>query len=421
MSLRWRESALLLYPTSLLLLGWLQLSLTGAIEDLGWAATATGLLALLMVGAQLLLSWRLPRADPLLLPTAFGLAALGLLVVARLEPPLAGRQMVWVALGAAGLLVAALIPVSVRWLRRYHYTLAAFGLALVLATLVLGVDPNGGDARLWLGFGGLYFQPTELLKVLLAAFFAAYLDDYRELLTHDAVRLGPLSLPPLPYLLPLLAMLGLTQLLLLVQRDLGAALLLFGTFLSLLYVASGRPVYVLVGGALFAVSAALAHALFQHVRVRFEIWLDPWADPSGSGYQIVQALYALGSGGLLGTGLGQGHPGYVPAAHTDFVIAAIGEELGLVGTLAVVALYLVFLQRGLRVAIRARDSFSALLAAGLTAVVGVQTLVILGGTLRLLPLTGVTLPLISYGGSSILVNFLLIGLLLRISHDAEAS
>jgi cell division protein FtsW len=212
-------------------------------------------------------------------------------------------------------------------------------------------------------------------------------------------------------------MFALSQAILFWQRDLGAALLFFGIFLSMLYVASGRGSYVVIGGLLFLVGAWLAYLAFSHVQLRVSIWLDPWSQREGAGYQIVQALLALGSGGIVGSGLGEGYPGYIPAVHTDFVIAAIGEELGLAGSLATVALYMLFLARGLRAALDSPDGFRALLAAGLTAVVAIQMLVILGGTLRLMPLTGITLPLVSYGGSSVLANFILLGLLLRVSAE----
>jgi cell division protein FtsW (lipid II flippase) len=302
-------------------------------------------------------------------------------------------------------------------LRRYRYTLAALGLGLVLITMIFGVDPNGSGARLWLGFAGLYFQPSELLKILLVIFFAAYLDDYRDLLVHSGARFGPLRLPPLPYLAPILLMFGLSQLVLFVQRDLGAAMLFFGIFIGMLYVASGRLSYVAAGGLLFLIGVWIAYLLFSHVRLRVAIWLDPWPQAETGGYQLVQALMALGAGGVLGSGLGQGYPGYIPAVHTDFIIAAIGEELGLAGSLGVVALYMLFVARGFHVALRATDPFVSLLAAGLTTVVGLQALVILGGTLRLMPLTGITLPLVSYGGSSVLANFILLGLLLRVSAE----
>lgn len=417
--LRWRELGLLAYPALLLLLG------------LGWLALARGesvtvgrlqpalLLALLFVLGHLWLCWRLPAADQLLLPIAAGLTGIGELMITRLTPALAYRQLVWVGLGMLALAAGAALVPSVAWLKRYRYSLAALGLALVLLTMVLGVDPNGSGARLWLGFGGVYFQPSELLKVLLVVFFAAYLDEYRELLTYAGPRLGPLRLPPLPYLAPLLAMFGISQAVLIGQHDLGAALLFFGIFLSMLYVASGRVSYVLAGAALFLAGAQLAQALFGVVRLRVAIWLDPWSLADGPGYQLIQALMAFGAGGVFGRGLASGYPEYIPAVHTDFIIAAIGEELGLAGSLATLALYMLLVDRGLRIALASRDSFGTLLATGLTSVVGIQALVILAGTVRLIPLTGITLPLVSYGGSSILANFLLLGLLLRVSVEGR--
>lgn len=417
--LRWRELGLLAYPILLLLLG------------LGWLALARGesvtvgrlqpalLLALLFVLGHLWLCWRLPAADQLLLPIAAGLTGIGELMICRLTPELAYRQLVWVGLGMLALAAGAVLLPSVAWLKRYRYSLAALGLALVLLTMVLGVDPNGSGARLWLGFGGVYLQPSELLKVLLVVFFAAYLDEYRELLTYAGPRLGPLRLPPLPYLAPLLAMFGISQAVLIGQHDLGAALLFFGIFLSMLYVASGRVSYVLAGAALFLAGAQLAQALFGVVRLRVAIWLDPWSLADGPGYQLIQALMAFGAGGVFGRGLASGYPEYIPAVHTDFIIAAIGEELGLAGSLATLALYMLLVDRGLRIALASRDSFGTLLATGLTSVVGIQALVILAGTLRLIPLTGITLPLVSYGGSSILANFLLLGLLLRVSAEGR--
>ena len=229
-----------------------------------------------------------------------------------------------------------------------------------------------------------------------------------------------MSLPPLPYLLPMLAMWGIALALVIVQRDLGAALLLFSVFLALLYIATQRGSYVVVGLVLFVVGAALLYSQFPHVRSRVDIWLDPWADPLGTGYQVIQSLYAFARGGILGTGLGAGLPdiGGVPAiplVHSDFAFAALGEELGLLGALAVGCCYLVLAERGLRIAARAPDEFQALLAAGLTLVIVIQAALIMAANLRLVPLTGVTLPLISYGGSSILVTGMVVGLLLALS------
>jgi cell division protein FtsW (lipid II flippase) len=281
------------------------------------------------------------------------------------------------------------------------------------------VDPNGSGARLWLGFGGVFFQPSEVLKLLLVVFFAAYLDDYRELLTLSSLRLGPISLPPLPYLTPLLFMLAIALGVVVLQRDLGAALLLFNVFLAMLYVATGRLTYVVGSLAIFVLGADLLYRLFNVVQIRVETWIDPWATASTTGYQLIQGLTALAAGGIVGSGLALGSPEYIPAVHTDFMIAAIGEELGLVGTLAVVGLYVVVVHRGLRIALLTRDSFGTLLAAGLTSAFGIQALVILGGTLKLIPLTGVTLPLLSYGGSSVLANYVLLGLLLAVSAESR--
>ncbi len=416
-AVRFGELALLAFPIAILLVGLAQLTLVrgGAVDTRSLAAGI--MFAALLVGTNLWLSRRLPAGDQLMLPIAATICALGQLMVARLEPDLALRQSVWVAIGIAAMSITLAVLPSIAWLRQFRYIWAGLGLLLVGSTFVLGVDPNESGARLWLGFGGVYFQPSEILKVLLVLFFASYLDDYRELLTYGGPRLGPLVLPPVPYLLPLVLMLMLSLLVLILQRDLGAALLFFGIVLAMLYVASGRASFVLLGLGMFGVGASSMYRVFEHVRLRVDIWLDPWASAATGGYQLVQALGALSAGGLFGSGLALGHPGYVPAVHTDFIIAAIGEELGLAGTLAVVALYMLLVYRGFRVALDCRDPFAALLAAGLTSVVGLQSLVILGGTLKLMPLTGVTLPLMSYGGSSILTNFVILGLLLAVSSE----
>ncbi len=327
-------------------------------------------------------------------------------------------QLLWLLLGAGILGLTAISVRSVRWLREYRYTWAVLGIALLAAVFVLGEEVNG--ARLSIHLGPLSGQPSELLKVILVVFLAAYLADNRPMLARSSLRVGPLRLPPLPYLLPMLAMWGIALSMVIVQKDLGAALLLFSVFLALLYIATQRGSYVVVGLVLFVVGAALLYSQLGHVRTRVDIWLDPWADPLGAGYQVIRSLYAFGRGGILGTGLAAGLPtvGGVPAIpliHTDFVFAAVGEELGLVGALAVGACYLVIAERGLRVAARAPDEFQALLAAGLTLVVVLQAALIMAANLRLVPLTGVTLPFISYGGSSILTNALVVGLLLALS------
>lgn len=414
---RWRETALLILPCLFFALGLFLLTLTlpTAVRE-GHVRSAVIVGAILLI-AHLVLVWRSPAADQLLLPLVAMLGAIGLLTITRLAPDLAIRQALWMAAGLGLMIATVILMPRITLLQDYKYTSAVAGLLLVAPTFLLGVDPNGSGARLWLGVGSIYFQPSEVLKVLLVVFLAGYLDDKRELLSWSSSRLGGIRLPPLPYLGPLVAMLGVSLLLMVGQRDLGATLLLFGVFLAMLYVASSRGVYVWAGLLALGVGGYLCYLAFPHVQLRVNVWLDPWSRAQNEGYQIVQGLVAVASGGIIGAGLGQGYPNFVPAVQTDYVIVAIAEEMGLAGALAVIGLFMLLVSRGFRIALRARDSYSFLLATGLTSILAIQTLVILGGTLKLIPLTGITLPFISYGGSSILTNFLILALLLRISAD----
>jgi len=375
-------------------------------------------LVVLAVGLHAALSLRGWQADQLVLPIAVSLMGLSLALNQRLAPAMAGRQALWVAFGVLAVAFAALAPYRLMLIRRFRYTVAVAGMSLVALTLVAGHGAVPGGPRLWLSLGPMTFQPTEALKLLLVLFLAAYLDEKRELLASATTRLGPLRLPPLPYVAPLGVMLGLSLALVAVQGDLGAALLLYLIGLAMLFLASGRGSYVAGGLALFAGGAWF---LLQHmavVQTRFAIWLDPWSDARGAGYQVVQSLLALGAGGATGTGLGLGLPTAIPAVHTDFVFAAVAEELGLAGAAAVMALYLLLTLRGFRVALTARSSFGALLASGLTVALTVQSFIIVAGVVKAIPLTGITLPFLSYGGSSILASALALGLLLRIDEGA---
>ena len=373
--------------------------------------------------ASLFLSWRLPVADQIVLPVVALLSAIGMLSIRRLGADAqyagySGRQVIWIAVGMVVFAGTIMLVPRLDELRRYKYTAAAVGFLLILGTIRFGVDITGGPYRRWFGFHGVYFQPVEILKVLVVVFYAAYLDEKREVLAQAEFRFGRLRLPPLQYLGPLFLTWLLSLLLLTFQNDLGSALLFFGIFLAMLYVASERRIYTWIGLGVFAIGVVLAFRLFPHVRERADIWLDPWRYAHDQAFQVVQGLIALASGGVLGSGLGQGHPGYVPVANTDFIFTSIGEEMGLIGGLAILALFLVLTFRGLRIATLARDPFEGLLAVGLTSTLAIQALVIIGGNLRLMPLTGVTLPFMSYGGSSLLANFVVVGLLLRIStHD----
>jgi cell division protein FtsW (lipid II flippase) len=366
-------------------------------SDLAIAGAFVGLFMALSL-ALALRGW---GEDQVLLPIAALLAGVGLVMSRRLEPDLVARygpiysgvalkQVVWVLGGVLVLALVSFVPWRMHWLKHYRYSWLLLGLVLVVVAAV------------------------ELLKILLVVYLATYLDDRRSLIGHDYYLRG-LRLPPLPYLFPLLLMWGLTIGLIVVQKDLGAALLFFTIFLAMLYLLTGRTSYVVAGLVAFSIGAAALYPLFGHVRARVDAWRDPWADPLGAGYQMVQALYSLASGGIAGAGLGQGDPTTVPESHTDFVFTAIGEELGLVGALALLLCYALFALRGYQIALRARDGFQQLLAAGLTTAIIVQALIITGGTTGLIPVTGITLPFISYGGSSTLVNFAMVGILLRVS------
>ncbi len=383
--------------------------------------------ALLAVHLVFVLAGR--RTDQLLLPAVGLLGGIGLLLMIRLPQNLAGSlgglaqtQLVWLLIGLG---IIAVLAVAVRndvWLRRYKYTWAAVGVGLLLLVFLFGSETNG--ARLSLTIGPISGQPSELLKVILVVFLAGYLSENRPLLQEESTRIGPIRLPPLPYLAPMVAMWAIALGIVIVQRDLGAALLFFAVFLLLLYVSTARVSFVVLGLGAFIAGAGVLYFLFGHVRTRVDIWLDPFADPAGAGYQVVQALHAFARGGLIGTGLGGGLPTIggrppIPALHTDFPFAALGEELGLVGILAILGLYLVLVQRGLRIASAAQDEFRAILAAGLSLVIGVQAFIIAAGNLKLIPLTGITLPFISYGGSSLLANAVIVGLLIALSERAR--
>ena len=370
------------------------------------------------------------RTDQILLPTIGLLGGISLLLMQRLPQDLVTQtffgtkfglaevQLIWLVLALALATTLAIVVRSDSWLRRYKYTWAAVGVGLLLLTFVFGTEING--QRLTLQLGPFSGQPTELLKVILVVFLAGYLSENRTLLMEQDSRLGPLRMPPLAYLAPMVAMWAIALGIVVVQRDLGAALLFFGVFLAMLYVATGRISLVIIGLVLFILGSALMAMLFDHIRTRVDIWIDPFADPLGAGYQVVQALHAFARGGLLGVGFGAGLPEIagrppIPEVHTDFPLAALGEELGIVGVIALLGLYLVVVERGLRIGAAAADDFRSLLAIGLALVIGIQAFIIAAGDLKVLPLTGVTLPFISYGGSSLLANALVIGLLLALS------
>ena len=400
--------------------------------SIGWYA---GGFAALYLAAHLAVRRLAPYADPLLLPLVAFLNGLGLVLIHRLDLADQDRarqlgraaphgdahvQFVWMLLGMA-LFVAVLAVIrDHRTLQRYTYTAAAAGVVLLLIPAVLPArfsEVNG--AKIWIRLAGLSFQPSEVAKILLIIFFAGYFVAKRDVLSLASRRFLGLNLPRGRDLGPVVVAWALMLAVVVFERDLGTALLFFGIFTAMLYVATERTSWLVIGVALFAAGSYAADQLFAHVRERVDIWLHPWAQSQGHAYQLVQGLFGLGTGGVLGTGLGLGRPDLVPFAKTDFITATLGEELGLAGLMAVLVVYGLVVQRGLRTAVLVRDAFGKLLVTGLAFSFALQVFVVVGGVTRLIPLTGMTMPFLSYGGSSLVANWVIIGLLVRVSDAAR--
>jgi cell division protein FtsW (lipid II flippase) len=376
----------------------------------------------LFVAAHLVVRLALPHADPYLLPLSGLLSAIGLTMIYRIEPDQALRQGLWVVIGLAAFSALIVFLTDHRALDSIKYILALSAIGLLILPALPGLGRTINGASLWVDVGPFVFQPGEFAKILLVIFLAGYLRDNREMLSMGSGRYG---LPSPKYFGPLLIVWGGAMLVLFQTNDLGSGLLYFSIFLAMLWVATARWPYVAVGAVLFAAGAYALYHVVPHVQDRISIWLDPWQDPFAEGYQLVQSIYAIAGGGLFGQGLGrgilitpEGNP-YIPFLQTDFIFAAIAQELGLAGAVGVVLLYIVFLYRGLRIAMMAADGFSKLLAVGLSSALAIQAFIIIGGVTRLIPLTGITLPFISYGGSSIVANFVLVGLLLIVSNHVN--
>jgi len=375
---------------------------------------------LTLAGAYLLawgvVRWTAPRADPVLLPIAGMLGGLGLAMIYRLLPAdVADEQSLWLLIGLAAFVLTLVLVRDDRQLDAYTYTIGLLGLILLLLPVVPGIGFATNGARLWARIGPLTFQPAEFGKILVVIFLASYLSAKRELLEAGVGRLG---LPRAKDLGPLLLAWGASLAVLFLERDLGASLLFFGVFIVMIWVASGRVGYLLVGGALFVAGATIGYLALSHVQARVGYWLHALEPDKVNdfGYgQLAQSWFALASGGLVGTGLGRGSPDLIPYPASDFILSAFGEELGMLGTAAILLLFIALIGRGLRVALDREDSFGRLLATGLTATIALQTFTIAAGVTRLIPLTGVPLPLVSYGGSSRVATYIMIALLVRIS------
>lgn len=352
-----------------------------------------------------------------LITVASSLISIGMTMLFRISPQIALVQLKWVVLSYAVATLLVIILPTYRTLARYKYTLAFLGLLLMLSPIFFGTEKHG--SKLWLEFGSLTFQPAEISKIMLAIFFAGYLADRYQILSKVMYKVGPFHFPNIRYFGPLGLMWVISLLILVFERDLGGALLFFSTFIIMIYISTGRAVYPFIGFVLFFIGSAISFALFSHLQTRVDIWVDPWADPFGKGYQIIQSMISFATGGIFGSGIGYGSPESLPAVTSDLIFSAIGEELGMIGSIGVLLIFLVFVSKGLRIAVKANDVFGKLLAAGLTAVLGFQAIVIIGGVTKLTLLTGVTLPFVSYGGSSMLANLLLTTLLIKIGSEND--
>ena len=372
---------------------------------------------------HLLVRFLLPQADSFLLPITALLAAVGLTEIFRIRPSLALTQGQWLLVGAVLFVLTIVLVRDHARLDRYRYLIGALGLALLVVTIALGTTVNG--SKLWIHAFGFSIQPSEFAKIAIVIFLAGYLNDKKGLLSVPTHHLLGVPLPAYKYFGPLLIMWVLSLAMLVFMKDFGMALLFMSIFVALMYMATTRIVYVVLGAGLFAAAAAVAVFHVPHINDRFSVWLDPWPHASTTGYQLLQSLFTIADGGIIGAGFGRGfllyanHQPVVPDLQTDFIFAAVASEMGLLGAVGIILVYLLFMWRGFRIAVWAPDGFSKLLAAGLAFAFGLQTFIILGGVTRLIPLTGITLPFVSYGGSSITANLMLVALLLMVSHRAN--
>lgn len=429
---RWAELILLIIALAVGLGAYTVIDLThyGELPD-NFVLIAGGITVGVLL-LHLVIRFRAPYADPVLLPCVVLLNGLGLALIRRLDIPrldeaaetgdppsvFAATQLQWTALGAVVLIAFLFIVRDHRRLQRLTYTSGLIGVILLALPLIPGIGVYYQGAQIWIRLGGIGFQPGEPAKLCLVVFFAGYLVVKRDVLALAGRRFLGLDLPRgrdfWPILLAWLISIGIVV----YTRDLGSSLLFFGAFVTLLYISTERPGWLVIGALLFTAGGVFAYSVFSYVQFRFQAWLDPFANIDDF-YQVVQAMYGLAYGGILGRGLGEGRPDLIPVAHSDFLPAVLGEELGLTGLMAVIVIYGILIERGLRTALICRDSFGKLLAAGFAIMMGLQVFISIGGVTKLIPLSGMTTPFMSYGGSSLITNWALIALLLRISDYAR--
>jgi len=428
------ELLLLVFAWLIGVLGFLQIQWAngeGANAQLWLTVTVVGVLALVSHGV---VQWKARYADPIILPLATLLTMLGLIMIYRLDVAAAHKaelngnpspspdvyaQLTWFTIAIILFIAVLFVVRDHRTLQRYTYTLGLMGLILLVLPLAPFIGTTINGATLWLRVGGFSFQPAEAAKILLTIFFAGYLVEKRDSLALVRTNVMGVGLSRGKDLGPILIAWGVSLAILVLENDLGTSMLFFGLFVCMLYIATQRRSWLILGGLLFLVGAVLSYVLVSHVQIRVTVWLDPWTYSDTSGFQIVQSLFGLANGGMLGSGLGRGFPNLVPFANTDFIISALGEELGVTGLVALLLMYALLIERGLRTAVSVKDAFGQLLAAGLSIVLALQVFVIVGGVTRLIPLTGLTTPFLSYGGSSLVANWIIVALLLRISDRAR--
>ncbi len=374
---------------------------------LPWLAAA----AVLAVFTEFLLVRR--QEDSGIFSIALMLASIGTVEIARLKEPLFAAQLRWVCIGLVVFLLVLRFWKHLVRLLDYPYLLGLVCIFVLGLPMVFGTEIGG--SRNWLVFGPVSLQPSEFGKILILFFLAAYLSDHRRVLTESVRPFLMLRLAPLRFIAPLICIWGMAVLMFVVEKDLGSALLFFGIAVLMTYMATGSKSYVFLALSFFGLAAVISYMLFGHVRVRVAIWLNPWSDPNGMAYQVVQSLFAFGTGGIWGTGFGFGHPGFIPEVHTDFIYAAIAEEWGLIGALMVFLCYVLLFWRGIRIALACQKERDALLAAGCASLLLMQAFIIIAGVTKFLPLTGITLPFVSYGGSSMVSCFILLGILASLS------
>ena len=351
----------------------------------------------LMVIAYFVIKRFYPKGDKFLLIVPAFLAQFGLVMLYRLDPATAIKQLSWMFLGIVAYIIIVLAMPDIKKFEKYDKWFIIGAIIFLVLPLVIGKEKNG--SRNWVTIGGIGFQPSEIAKLFMIMYLA---NIYKIKDKKDILK----------FAIPVFIGLGI----LVLEKDLGGVLIFFGMFITVLYIGTSNLKYI--GGALgfFAVGGTLSYFIFGHVKKRIDIWIDPWTDKTGAGYQIVQSIFAIGTGGLFGTGLGLGHPEFIPVAESDFIFSAICEEMGIIGALALILLYLILVYRGLRVALYAKDGYARLVAVGITSMIAFQVFVIIGGVTKMIPLTGITLPLISYGGTSMLITFAALGVLQKISH-----